>query len=451
MTEKDLTSQAEGADAAISGLSRQELVRRLSRLQRVLSVATVINSTLDLDRLLELGMVVAREVMDAEASSLMLAEEGSGDLVFEVATGSVGDQVKAKYRIPRGQGIAGWVAQEGKPALVRDAYDDPRFNPDFDRETGFRTRSVLCIPLRDKGRLIGVASVLNKRGEAGEHLVFEEEDVDIFGLLCDQLAVAIENAKLHAAVLARQRLERDLELAQTIQQSFLPQSYPETPGLVLAARNEPAQSIGGDMYDFFRICERDLAVVIGDVSGKGISAALYMARLVSDLRHAAAASPDPGDVLAALNDALVPRSTRGMFVTLTYMLINLETREFRYASAGHHPILRRRVDGDISYLSTRGGTPLGIVPRAVFPVETATMEEGDLLLMFTDGIVEATSNAEEMFGYARLEEQVKNNPPHPTILIGRLVDAVRSYAGMERMLDDITAVGVATAPRGRMP
>ena len=419
------------------------LKRRLARLTCVLNVGTVINSTLDLDHLLEVAMFTARDVMNAEASSLMLTEEETGDLVFEVAVGKVGRQVKEKYRVRRGTGIAGWVAANEQPLLITDAYKDARFNPDFDKETGFRTRSVLCIPLRFKEKLIGVATVLNK-GDGEGAGVFDDEDLEIFEHLCDQLAVAIENAKLHASLLNKQRLEHDMELAQTIQKSFLPQQYPVAPGLRVAARNEPALNIGGDIYDF-HYGSNSMAVVIGDVSGKGISAALYMARLISDLRHIASTCHDPGEILVRTNNLLVQRSTAGMFVTLLYVLFDLSDRSFTFANAGHHPLLCRRADGRIESLNTSGGTPLGILEDMEYPTAFGRLEEGDMMLLFTDGVVEAPDTDDEQFGYEKLHRILARPFGSPELLLERVVDAVHAHAGAEKMLDDITAVvGAAT-------
>ncbi|MBE7559639.1 SpoIIE family protein phosphatase [bacterium] len=420
------------------------LSRRLARLTCVLNVGTVINSTLDLDHLLEVAMFTARDVMNAEASSLMLTEEGTGDLVFETAVGAVGRQVKEKYRVRKGVGIAGWVAENEQPLLIEDAYQDPRFNPDFDRETGFRTRSVLCIPLRFKEKLIGVAAVFNKLdGDAAG--VFDEEDLEIFEHLCDQLAVAIENARLHATLLNKQRLEHDLDLAMTIQKSFLPQECPLVPGLRVAARNEPALNIGGDIYDFHYSPDH-LAVVIGDVSGKGISAALYMARLISDLRHIASTCDEPGEILARTNNLLVQRSTAGMFVTLLYVLFDLGDRSFRFANAGHHPLLCRRADGRLESLNTSGGTPLGILSNMAFPESAGRLEDGDMMLLFTDGVVEAPDADDVQFGYEKLHRILTRASGSPEILLERVVDAVHAHAGSEKMLDDITAVAVAATP-----
>jgi phosphoserine phosphatase RsbU/P len=425
------------------GEKAQDLQRRLARLQKVLSVATVINSTLDLDKLLGIVMDTAKEVMNAAASSLMLTEEETGDLVFEVATGEVGQQIKEKYRIRKGKGIAGWVAEHMQPLLIEDAYDDERFNPDFDKETGFRTTSMICIPLMTKGELIGVSTVLNKLDEAGgTRGVFNQEDVDIFTLLGNQVTVALENAKLHATILARQRLERDMHLAKTIQQSFLPHSFPKVPGFRLGARNIAALNIGGDIYDFFMLKKDRLAVILGDVSGKGVSAALYSARLISDMRHMATALVEPSKVMRQVNNLLVQRSTRGMFVTLLYLVFDLNDRSFSFANGGHHPILRKSNEGSIEYLNAPSGSPLGIVENMEFPTTSVPMNEGDMILLYTDGILEAFSNSNEMFGYERMEKVVARPFSSLDTMLERLVDSVRAFAGSEKMLDDITAVAV---------
>lgn len=258
-----------------TGLTRTERLEKLVRLN------TLINSSLDIDTVLEKILEAATEVMEAGAASIMLLDKETGDLLCQQATGRVGKQVCKEYRIPQGQGIAGWVAEHQQPLRIGNAYEDYRFNSGMDQKTGFRTRSILCVPLIAKDKLVGVAQVLNKealREDRTEIISFDAEDEELFTLFGQQAAIAIENTQLHRSLLNQERLSWDLNVAREIQMSLLPQRALHLPGLEIQGYYEPSFQVGGDIYDFFPISQDKIALVIGDVSGKGVSAALYMVR-----------------------------------------------------------------------------------------------------------------------------------------------------------------------------
>ena len=216
------------AESAPDGSAAIEKMReRLENLKECFRVSGLINSSLQLDEVLENIMTTSRSILGADACSLMLVDEKSDELVFEVAQGPVADKLKGGLRIRRGQGIAGNVHDSGEPLLIENAYEDARFNREFDRMTGYRTQTILCVPLKIKERVIGVSQVINKLDGSN----FNEEDKETLSLLCAHAAIAVENARLHHEILRSQQIEQDLAFATSIQLSFLPQEMPKLEGI----------------------------------------------------------------------------------------------------------------------------------------------------------------------------------------------------------------------------
>ena len=228
-----------------------------------------------------------------------------------------------------GQGIAGYVAQHLKPVVIADARADERFLGEADKQTGFTTKSLIAVPLVGRGGLIGVAEIMNPRHKVS----FSDYDLEIFQTLCGQVAIAIENSLFHKESLEQERHKQELEVASTIQRSFLPESPVFQQGsMVVSAVNIPAKHVGGDLYDFVALGEGKAGVFIGDISGKGISAALYMAKIISDFRYIAHIENSPEIVLNRLN-ALMTKAPRGIFLTAIYLIadtVNGDIRMFQW-------------------------------------------------------------------------------------------------------------------------
>jgi len=416
------------------------LRKKVHNLSSLIEVSIIINSTLDLEKLVCLVMEKAQTVMDAEASSVMLINEEEDILECQVALGEVGEKVR-KIQLKMGEGIAGWVASKGVPLNVPDVTQDPRFFSKSDESTGFKTRSILAVPLKVKERVIGVAEVINR----SDGQPFDEDDIDLFSTFCRQVAMAIDNARMHRYLLEKERLEQQLESAKIIQQSFMPQSLPSGPqGLFdVAARNLPATAVGGDFYDFIDFDGESAALILGDVSGKGVPAALYMARLVSDLRFQAQMTREPAPLLRLINDLLVQRSRRGMFVTLVYGLLDVHRGRLTYSNAGHLPLLwvqarRRR----ITWLKGDQGVPLGVLPAANFPQQQIDLEGGDFVILVTDGVVEAKNRRGAQFGFERLERLIGRGLHGPLHAVEKIIDGVRAFAGDQQQHDDVTVLAL---------
>jgi phosphoserine phosphatase RsbU/P len=334
-----------------------ELERSVNIYRGLVEVSALINSITDFNELLSAILDVAGRVMHAEASSLFLINEATGDLELTIARGPVGEALAHPVKIPRGRGIASWVREHRKSVLVIDAYQDSRFYPELDRTSGFLTRSILCIPLFQQETEIGVLQVLNPLDKPQ----FDHLDLEAFEAYGNLVATAI--AKMRAIVRERERkqLERDLTLATEIQHSFLPDVLPSTALLSLAAHYRPAGNIAGDFYDVFERKDREFYFVVGDVAGKGVSAALLMAQAISMLRLIVHPGMSPADALAKWNARICARTVRGMFITAILGKIIPNQRFIEFAVAGHLPPLLRLPDGSVEQPEILAAPPLGIV------------------------------------------------------------------------------------------
>ena len=365
-----------------------ELERALELYKGVGEVSALINAINDFDEVLTAILDVARRVMAAEASSLFLLDE-HGDLRLAIARGPMGEVPAAHIVIPRGRGIAGWVLENRKSALVEDAYADPRFYPDVDKISGFHTRALLCAPLMRDGSAIGVLQVLNSCGRAS----FNATELEAFEAYACLAASAIERSRTLQQQREQEWLRRELALAHEIQASFLPQSLPELPGVKFAAAYQPARTVGGDFYDVIQLGPDEIFFVIGDVSGKGIPAALLMAQSLSTLRLIMRPQLAPADALQSWNGALIGRTIRGMFITALLGKITPSERRVEWASAGHCPPFRVSADG-VSDIPMCGAPPLGILPDCNYAANALTLACGECLVFFTDGLTESFDPAD---------------------------------------------------------
>lgn len=412
------------------------LRHKVKRLSTLIEVNALISSSLDLDTILENVMSISKKVMNADASSLMRIDEKTNELIYQVAQSSVGEKLKKEVRLKMGQGIAGTVAEEGTPLLLEDAYTHPKFFRGNDEATGYRTKSMITVPLKVGNRITGVAQVINRL----DGKPFDQDDLELFLALCSMAAIAIENAKMHTSLMERQRLVKDMEFARTVQESFLPQKSPEVRNYRFSSHYTPALEVGGDFFDFIHLEHGRTGIVIGDVSGKGVPAALYMAKLGSDLRTLAFTEKNPAAALGKLNNLLAERSRRGMFATLLYIELDSESGSLTMSNAGHLPPLIKKADGTVARLSTAGGSPLGILPNMQFGQETAMLTRGDTVILYTDGIIEAMNAKDELYGYERFDELVRTSPLDPDALKTAIIGDVSKFTGPNPQHDDMTLV-----------
>jgi len=305
---------------------------RNANLMKALEVSQILSRELHLDVLLQRIMETVQQVMEAEACSLFLLDDQTGDLLFQVALGEAEEKLKELHRVPKGSGIAGWVVEHGRSLHIDHVYDDRRFNPYFDQQTGFQSRDLLCAPIFYRHACIGACQVINRRNGP-----FGKDDLHLLESLAQMSAVAIENARAHQQILKQSLLERDLQLASQLQQSFLPSLPPKINGYDCAFTNRPALEVGGDFFDTFVLPDERVAYLLGDISGKGVSAALIMARITRDLRSEAMKGGKAGAILTRFNTVFSAVATQGMFVTIVLFILHPESGKIEYANAGHPP------------------------------------------------------------------------------------------------------------------
>lgn len=299
-------------------------------------------------------------------------------------------------------------------------------------------RSILCVPMAVKGRLIGLVYVDN-RLQTG---LFNGDHLALLAAFADQAAAAIENARLYQVAVEKGRMERELQLAYELQRGLLPRTLPTIPGYEVAADWRSAREVAGDFYDCFRFDDCTLAAVIADVSDKGAPAALFMAMAHSLIRGTALSAREPEETLRQVNRVLLNDSESGMFVTVYYSILRCGG-ELIGVNAGHNrPLLVRTRRGEHEFLP-RGGRPLGWfadLPVRAIPVQ---LEPGDVVVYYTDGLTESENPAGEPFGEARLAEAARSVAHLPAEdILRHITQALVTFVGTAPAFDDTTLLVV---------
>jgi sigma-B regulation protein RsbU (phosphoserine phosphatase) len=402
----------------------------LERLRTLVEASKLINSSIEPDALFASILTVARNELHVERGTLYFVDDESKEIWTKIA-----GELSSEIRLPIGKGLAGTVAATGEAVILHDAYADPRFDRSLDQKTGYRTRSMLCVPIHNRQhKIVGVLQLLNKTAGA-----FGTGDLDFLNSISDHMAIAMENATLHMELLEKQRMEEELKLGREIQSRLLPHAPVDVEATQLAALSLPCYEVGGDYYDFIELPDGDLGLAIGDVSGKGVSAALIMSSVQAALRVAAPIEDDLAHLVQRLN-ALIYRSARGRkYATFFFGRYTPSTGLLRYVNAGHNPPFIA-IDGQLQELSSTG-KPIGILPDSTYHESAVEIVPGATLFLYTDGLNEAADPDENEFGYDELRrlfsaEQSQEVGEAPA----RILQAVTQFERGARPTDDKTIV-----------
>ena len=411
--------------------------RRIVDLERLLEVARKLGATVELDPLLEAIAAAATSVLECERATVFLYDRTANELCSRLATGIAGAPL-SEIRFPASAGIAGEVALSGRAINIPDAYADPRFNREFDLRSGFVTRSMLSIPLSGyDGTTVGVLQVLNKHVGS-----FSSRDEEMAGFLGTQAGVAIQRQTLLEHFAEKQRIERDLNIARTIQQGLLPRQQPTHAGFDIAGWNQPADETGGDYYDFFQLSGGGLAITIADATGHGIGPALVVAETRALFRAVARQTQDLQRTVEEVNGLLCEDLPEGRFVTAFFGILTAAENGITFMSAGQGPLLvYSAATGTVTELPSQG-LPLGLM--ADFGYEPAVehpLAPGDVLVLLTDGFFEWARADGELFGEERVNDLIRRHHDRPaTELIEILYRAVLDFSAGTPQYDDLTAV-----------
>ncbi len=359
-------------------------------------------STLDIESTLAGALRRIADHVGAEAGALFMLDPAGGQLRCHTC---VGPTDIVGLTIDADRGIVGRAVQRNVGEIVRDVSRDPQFHAAVDAKTGFTTRSILCAPLSVKEEKIGAIELINKRG--GDNL-FDQADLVLLEVLASSAALAILNARMAAKLVEQERVRRELELAAEIQRSLLPS--PEGPDFPIHGVNLPARTVSGDFFDFFRLADGRLYFSLGDVSGKGMNAALMMAKAASLFRCLGRTVHRPGRLLGMINFEIAETATRGMFITMVVGLYDPRTGRVRFSNAGHEPLQLHGRDGGFAEFPAET-PPVGIVPGDLgdsFP-ETEVALEGGALYVFTDGVTEGYTGEGRELGLDGLKDILDRN------------------------------------------
>jgi len=407
---------------------------------QLLELVAEVSRELRLEPLLVRIMETVTRLLAAERATFLMYDRDTDELWAQAGQGEGLTQIRFPARV----GIAGHVFATGETLSIPDAYADPRFNPEMDRRTGFRTRSILCMPVFDReGRVVAVTQALNKRGGA-----FTDLDERRLRAFSAQASIALDRAHLFEAFLEKERFENSLRLAHDIQMGMLPKTVPEDSRFELAARLMPARSVGGDLYDVLLEGDR-LFFVVGDVAGKGVPAALFMAVTKTLFRATLQAEPSLSAALGKVNRELCRDNERSMFVTAFAGRLDLRSGEVLFGNAGHN--LPYRVGPDLSIQAVTGahGVAMGVLADHEYKTASLRLEPGEALFLCTDGVLEALDARGEQFGASRLVDHLRATARAPAeVVVREVVSAVEAFAKGARQFDDITVMSLRyTGPR----
>ncbi len=413
-----------------------ETVERYREINLLYHIGETIGACLDPEEVRELVLREARRFIRAEAGMVLLpttraptAGEGTGDLDVKASFGT-SDCAEALHRVSGY--VVGQVYQTGQPAIVT-----PPFSPQQVEDAGGDIGALLCVPLKMRERTLGVILL----GRLTEQPVFTAGDEKLFMALAGQAAIAIETVRLHLEEVKRKRLEEELAIGRQIQLGLLPETCPVVSGWEFAAVYQAARQVGGDVYDFFELPDQPhrLGLVIADVTGKGVPAALFMAFSRAIIRTESMAGRNPAVVLERANRLIVQGSHSRLFLSAFYATLDTHSGRLVYANGGHNqPLWLRVATGECQALMARSFI-LGMFKDIELEERQIDIACGDLLIFYTDGVTEVRDASGQLFGEERLRVTVAANPDASAQqVLQAIVEAVRTFAGDTPQSDDLT-------------
>ncbi|MHC4952710.1 MAG: GAF domain-containing SpoIIE family protein phosphatase [Planctomycetota bacterium] len=401
----------------------------------LLDTIAAVSGNRDLDSLLRSIVDKAIHIASAERGIVLLPDEETGVLTVRVARDKLGNPLPKNLKFSTS--IPQKVFEAGKAETLMDAAgggDIPLGQSILD----LRLVSVMCAPMKTAEETVGVLYIDSRASAKG----FTKGDLELFTTLGSQCGLAINNAKLVQAYLDQQRMRAALHVAKDIQQGMMPRGSIERPRVEISGFNRPCEETGGDYFDFIPMPQRRIGVVIGDVSGHGIGAALFTTTAQALLRAFTLHAEDPAQVLAQTNFILERDMPPDMFMSLFFIEVDTKTGALRFASAGHcEIILFRKATGKFEEL-TKTGPALGLVAGAEYGIgEAAPLGPGDLVFLYTDGLPEAMSPDKELFEMERVKTLLAGLQERPVEeIIGQMVRAVTEFTKREVLEDDLTMV-----------
>ena len=407
----------------------RESQRELLEKNLLIEIGAKLSSTLSLNELLKIIVDSLQKVIEFESGGVFIlnSEHLEIESLYTVGYDDCSEeQIHVKY----GQGLVGHVADTGKPIIVPDVtlnenYIDMHCN----------TKSEMLVPLKVDDRIIGVFNIESVRLNA-----YDQKDLDLMTAFASQAAISIERARLHDELVESNKIGQQLTIARDIQKSFLPKAELNIPGYDITGENIPSGQVGGDYYDFIQIVENQIGIAIGDVSGKGIPASLLMASFRASMLAEIRNNYSIRTICKKVNQLLFESMQPGNFVTAVYGVLDTKNHIFTFSNCGHDFPLLLRADGTTELLR-EGGPVLGVVPKASYEERPVYINKNDIIILFTDGVVEVFNDDDEQFGEDRLAELVQQNRSKTTTEIRDIIyETVYKFASKKHVFDDFTMI-----------
>ena len=420
----------------------QPVSPEVDRLRSAVNELTILNelalaasSSTDVDRVLDIIVEKTRKAVNAEQGSIMLVTSSPDMPLQTLIRQADRSQIMTGYKI--GIPISGWVLKYRQPLLIEELGTDERFK--VSPEEARQIRTVLCVPIMFKSELLGVLIMANKKSGAS----FSKDDLRLLTIIAAQSGQLIRNSQMQVEIIEKKRLEYELDLARQIQQKLLPAGPPEFAGVDVASYFRPHESVSGDYYDFFSLSAERIGIIAADVSGHGPPAALVMT-LVKGIAHTViSGSVSPAEALIRINRICSRIIPPDMFVTMIYCIIDTRKKLVMLANAGHNPLLWFDHNADAYQLVEATGCALNLLPEVEYREISLNAASDDILLLYTDGLTEATNTAQEMLGLDRVGRLVRENASSDAgSLIGNLRDALIVHEGKAPPADDVLMIAV---------
>lgn len=414
-------------------INYKSIIKRLHFFQ---DISQNILSKKPLHKLLDEIINTSKSLLHAEACSLLLYDKSDKLLHFHIVSGKKKKALTNKTVKP-GEGLAGWTAKNKRVLKIDDCYKDQRFNREFDKRTGFKTRNMLCAPMIRKNELIGVIQVMNKKGR--KH--FTSQDVDLFTALCSECALAIENARLAEVEVKNEQINYELATARNIQQKLLPIKLPVFDDIDINVKLIPAKEVGGDYFNIIDIDDRRILFLVADVTGKSISAALIVSTIYSFMQTFLIINKENFNLkslVESLNRFLVKSTTSDKFATAWFGLYDRQTKMLESINAGHNQTYIIKKNSSEIIELVQGGLFLGSIDLP-YDVELFQLNLGDAVMFYTDGVTETMNTRGEEYGEERFKEFIISNCSGTCDnFIDNLLKNLKTFRGRAEQSDDIT-------------